>query len=75
VCRFPESAATVENVLDRDISAGRRRGHSVSMAMHGPAEARHTGFPAGKTVKRGRRHKNQTGARALQERKSQLLAK
>lgn len=68
--RFPESVATVENVLDRHVSAGRRRGHSVPLAVHGSVEAGHTSFPAGKPAERRRRRENPTRTRALQERES-----
>lgn len=53
-CVIPESVAAVENVLDRDIFAGRRRGDSVPLAMHGSVEARHTNFPHGKPAEQQR---------------------
>lgn len=64
----------MENVFDRDFFVGGRCGHPVSLAMHGPVEARHTGVPAGESSKHRRRHQNKTGVGALQERKSQFLA-
>lgn len=51
-----ESAAAVENVLDRDILTRRRRGDSIPLAVHGSFEAGHTSFPHGKPVEQQRRH-------------------
>jgi len=63
--RFSESFATVENVFHSDIFVSRRCRHSIPLAMHGSAEARHTDFCFRKSFKQQRRYKNKTRTRAL----------